>query len=207
MIALAPVVAGWTGALEINGLTIPVHDRDSIAGIFSRALSMLRVRDDVDDAALRDWSVSVSSAGVLTIATTGTFDLVASGTLASRSGFSSTYTGASTYTAAAAYDGAVVPSAGIVPPQPALATDEGKPAADGGAGGGSIRKPAPGSMQVCGAFSEVYALETSEILRGVFDLWVDGRLFGRWRADKIVRRKAGRRADQAHLDVSLREVA
>lgn len=207
MIALAPVVAGWTGTLEINGLTIPVHDRDSIAGIFARALSMLRVRDDVDDAALRDWSLSVSSTGVLTIATTGAFDLVASGTLASRSGFSSTYTGAATYTAATAYDGAVVPSIGIVPPQPALATDEGKPAADGGAGGGSIRKPASGSMQLWGTFAEVYALEASTTLRAVFDLWVDGRLFGRWRADKIMRRKAGRRADQAYVEVSLREVA
>ena len=100
-------------------------------------------------------------------------DLVFTGNVAARTGFTGSYTGGGPHVAAGAFSNGWVPANGLRLTDPMLATSRGGVVGDGSAGGSPMRMSATSTML---AWDDGIALPD---LTGEQDYWHDGRLFGR----------------------------
>lgn len=167
--SLALVQAGWTGELEYDGVgytTITPFTRESVASFLARYVHQVLI------ATGEALVVTVGADGKITIAGPSAFDLIASGNVATRTGFTGTYTGASTYTGAIAASGIYVPANGLRLPDAMLATSGRGMVGDGSGGVAPVRGSASSTLT---AWDSGITLPDE----GTYDYWHDGRVFGR----------------------------
>lgn len=171
--SFARVLTGWTGtaALVAAGTTVTVtpHTRESVASFVARL-----VAEVVAQTALT-LSVSVSSAGVVTLSSTVAFDLTLTGTVATRTAWTAgPYSSVTSVVGTGAFANAWVPANGIRLADPLLSTTRGGFTADDGFG------VAPWRVSTA---SRIVALDSGLSLPDLAgyenDYWHDGRLWGR----------------------------
>lgn len=191
--ALAEVLSGWTGTIAVTygGVTTTVtpYVRESVASLFARLVAQvyadsglaLSVRVSTDDPFV---AVSASSA----------FDLTLSGTCESRSGLTDgPYSGATSYEGVAGVASLYVPTRGLRLDGPAWSVEVGRPTSTGSAGYAGPMIGGTAQLTMWSSFADTWA---NEDLEGVYDVWHDGRIFGRGRIDSIRRERMGRLSNQ-----------
>lgn len=178
--AFARVLTGWTGSMVIDGVTIAPRTRESVCSMFARA---------VHDCAItgRLLTVEISSTGVITISSDSNFDCTFSSNTATRTGFTSTYTGASAYTAAGAYSTAYVPANGLRVNGVMLATTRGGVVGDGSGAGAPRRTSRSTTITVWDS-----QLTLPDFADYDWDVWHGGRWFGRFVVTGLRREPMGR---------------
>ena len=177
--ALAEVLAGWSGTLTINGVTTTPRTRESVASLIARSVAEVYAATGL----VVSWTCSAT--GVLTCSAASAFDLVGTGVLDNRTGFTGTYTGAVTYTAAAIYTGAYVPTLGLRLSGLGLGLDRGASVADGSSGYAGPLAGGKRELVVWSSYADTWDAEAD--VSGVHDVWHDGRVFGRVRVDAWTR--------------------
>lgn len=178
--AFARVLTGWTGSMVIDGVTIAPRTRESVCSMFARA---------VHDCAItgRLLTVAISSTGIITISSDSNFDCTFTSNTATRTGFTSTYTGASSYTAAGAYSTAYVPANGLRVNGVMLATTRGGVVGDGSGAGAPRRTSRSTTITVWDS-----QLTLPDFADYDWDVWHGGRWFGRFVVTGLRREPMGR---------------
>ncbi len=198
--AFSRVLTGWTGSIVVTtnsiDVTITPFTRDSAASLLARMVQ------DVIAQTSTVITISVSSAGVITLTGSASFNIVLTTNCTTRTGLTGSYTGASTYTAAGAYTGAWVPAYGIRQAAPLFSTTGGAVVSAGTAYSG--RRQAA-STQVIGWDSTLSLPDTTH----EYDYWHDGRVFGRFQARNVRRVPMGRAraVDQNRIEFDVVEVS
>lgn len=204
--SLARVMSGWTGTITLTDsansveITITPYTRESVASLIARLVYERAVRG-------LTLTVSVSATGIITIdaGNWDPFDIVFTGNVATRTGYTGTYTAATTFVAAVAFEGMLFASSyGMRLADPLIATGRGGAVADGSGGSAGPSVSGTSSLVVWSASMTVPALGYD------FDLWHDGRLQGRFCVKGVVRRplsRTVRSADTIKLDLDVEEVA
>jgi hypothetical protein len=169
--SLAPVVAGWSGTMTINGIVVTPRTRESVASLIARAT----VDCYAQTGLAVSWSVSAS--GVISCSAASAFDLVLSGVVDNRTGFTGSYTGAASYTAAGAFTGAYVPAYGLRLNGRALAQRIGSAVSDGSSGFTGPLTAGAQDLVMWTGYADAWAAEADVL--GVYDVWYDGRVAGR----------------------------
>lgn len=196
--SLALVQAGWTGTLEYDGaatVTITPFTRESVASLFARLVHEVLV------ATGEALALEAGSDGKITITGLTAFDLVASGNVATRAGFTGTYTGAATYSGDLAASGIFPPRKGLRLPDPLMATS-GRGMVGDGSGG------VPGVLSAASSTLQSWDNGMTMPNEGTYDYWHDGRVFGRVLVTgrRRVPLSSIRTVDTVRVDVDVLEV-
>ena len=206
VIALSRLESGWTGLVAVNvgsvqrTITPPV--RTSAAAIWAdltAAIPMITLQT------IRSY-VSTDSKFHLDQGSVA-WSLTATGTTETRLGLTGTYSGVTSITSATAVSNLVIPDemGSAMPPG---SWSAGLAAGDGVTGtrprptspGGHVRLYEPTSL------ATTLALEALVDDGGTYDLFLDGRVITRFRADAVTRRRWGARAALAVLELAGNEV-
>lgn len=180
--ALASVLTGWTGLVTIGSRVVTPRDSESVASLLTRLAEVCLF----DGLTL---TMSVDSSGVITVAGSAVFTVTLSGLCATRTGLTSTYSGAATYTAAAAYSGFWVPTRGLRTASPLLTTTGGAQVASGDYGHSGHVGLGSSQFSAWTSYADTWAREDDT---GTFDHWHDGRFIARLFIDKFSRSRMGR---------------
>lgn len=197
--ALARVLTGWTGTIEVDGVTVTPRTRESVCSL------MARVVHDVLVQAGRRITIDISDAGVLTIASTSSFDMTLTSGVETRTGFTAgPYSGASSYTAASGYTTAYVPARGLRVEGALLATTRGSVVGDG-SGASAPRRISTSTRLVI--WDDQLQMPTWAAYD--WDVWHGERWFGRFAVESARRVPLGslRSTDNITFEVDVREVA
>lgn len=197
--ALARVLTGWTGTIEVDGVTVTPRTRESVCSL------MARVVHDVLVQAGRRITIDISDAGVLTIASTSSFDMTLTSGVETRTGFTAgPYSGASSYTAASGYSTAYVPARGLRVEGALLATTRGSVVGDG-SGASAPRRISTSTRLVIWDDQ----LQMPTWAAHDWDVWHGERWFGRFVVESARRVPLGslRSTDNITFEVDVREVA
>lgn len=198
------VLTGWTGSIAWTGDastgTLTPHTRESAASIIARLIHDMLVGGD------GGIGVGVSAAGIISLTpdTGNVPDLVFTGNVATRTGFTGSYTGGGPHVAATGFASSWVPSKGMRLADPLLATSGRGVTGDGSAGVAPVRT---------GATSQVIAWDAGialpELANYEHDLWHDGRVFGRLLVTGVRRvpLSAIRSVDTVRVELDVQEVA
>ena len=183
-VQLAEVTEGWSDGLSVTYGTCTIEvrpaSRTSAAEMWTRLGR--RCQAMLGRAAGNDWRAYANDAGRLVIEGPGTFTLTVGATDAARYGFTAgAHTGAANYTAGAVYEGAVGVGDewGVDAPlgvtSRGLGVVSGSGALSGVERGGdaALRSWEPTATQ----------LEHLAVIGATYDVWADGRVHGRVRAD------------------------
>lgn len=192
--ALAKVMTGWSGSivLEHGGalVTVVPEQRGSVASVIAQVTQAMRARLGIDLRAevawnFSGWSVRLASESAI-------WSLAATGTTATRTGFTGSYTGATTYAGVPSYDfdRFLVPNLGVkVPPSPA--TESGRVVGTGTAAASPLAGRGRTTLRL---FEYVYVAWFLEVHLATgttdrtWDVWFEGRLLGRLLLDGTMRR-------------------
>ena len=201
---LAKVTSGWTGTLAIGNGSVVAFGRESAISLILRGVaSAARANPPAED-----WSVSVDSSGVLTVAYTGggTFGIACSGTAEGRLNMTSSLSGAASYTFDGPHTGAVYFTRGLMLSSAGGRIARGVAITGDGSGGG-IPTPAGTSatLTIHDTYANIWGYEST--LSGVYDCWVDGVRLPRIRIAGTSRAKLGRGQDQVQLDAACMTVS
>lgn len=170
--ALAEVLDGWTGTITVGGYAVTPRQSESVASLMARVVAEVYARSRAATGAALTLRVTVSSSGVLSIASGGdAFAVVATSNTATRTGFTGTYTGAASYTAAGAYTGAWVPSAGLQLDMAQVTVERGEVTLSGSAA--SVAQPIA-MRSTLTAWTTYADTWPSEERTGLYDVWSDG---------------------------------
>ena len=194
--AFAAVLTGWTGEIIVGSRIVTPRDSESVASMLTRLAEVCLF----DGLTL---TMSVDASGVITLAGSSVFTVTLSGLCATRTGFTSTYSGAATYTAAAAYSGFWVPTRGMRMAAPLLATTGGAQVASGDYG--HAGRAGLGSTQFTAwtSYADTWAREDDT---GTFDYWHDGRFIARAFLEKFSRSRMGRINSAVQLSATMQGV-
>ena len=200
--ALAEVSAGWTGSVALTygsaSTTVTPRTRESVASLIARL-----VADGIAECSLY-LSVSLTSAGRVVLtgydsdgigssASLAVFGLVWTGATGSFCGFdlgAGTYTGASSYTATDPFTGRWLPTGGLRLEGTGYTTDEGRMVASGAYGSAGIALGDATTLRAWTSHADAWTAEAD--VEGVYDVWHEGRVFGRVRVDGWRRAPLGR---------------
>lgn len=204
--ALSPVLTGWTGALVVTSggasITITPRTRESVASLWARA---------IHDAAVElGLTLTLTLSGTqFSVAGSAAFDLTFSGQTAVYLDFGSTYSGATSYVSDD-YQlldyGFKIPGYGLRLDGTDLRVDEGRMASAGTYAAAGIMQGAQVPLRWWTDHAGAWLDEAAIV--GVYDVWHDGRVFGRVRIDGWKRSPPGRlRSGMIVLDADAQAVA
>lgn len=182
--AIGEVLSGWTGTLTAGGVTVTPRARESVVSLLCRLVQEVYTQSPTTLGQTLRLSWSLSSTGVVTLAGDSAFTLAATSNTATRTGFTSTYTGQSTYTAAAAFAGVYVASSGVALDLPSLYDTEGSAVADGTLAWTGPEQPARATLSLWTTYAESWS---AELLRGEYDVWGKDRMLGRVFVERFAR--------------------
>ena len=191
--SLSRVLTGWTGSIVVTylGVTITVTpERESVASLIARLVEAVAPYG-------LTLTVSVSSASVITLTGSAAFDLTLSGNSATRTGFTGSYTSATTYTAAAGYANAWTPANGMRLGGVLFASTKTSATGDGGLAGSPAR--ISGTARLVAWDSQLAIADFGY----EYDVWHDGRLFGRFIARDVRRVPLGRLRNTTTVSVEI----
>ena len=205
VVVLSRLSAGWTGTITLtNNVTglqavITPDARTSPAAIWAATTDRLAHLLGAVTTGWVDTGLKLNIAGQVA----PTFTLAASGTTQSRLHLTGTYSGVtSVITASAVADLVHALETGVAMPPTAFAT--GSPTGDGVLGSRARAEAPSGSVAL---YSHLY-LANSLVLEalvddgGTYDVFVDGRVITRFRAQDVVRTRWGTRATRAKIDLA-----
>jgi hypothetical protein len=205
--SLAQVMRGWTGSIVLAGVTTTPLERESVASLMARAVMRTFA------FAERKIDVDVVWTGVgwgLRLVHENTFAVSATGTVATRTGLTGTYSGSTSYTSTVTSDGfagSLVPSLGLRLNGSLVGVDKARPTADGTAATLPTLGKQRTSLRLLTTIAEVFALENGladGFADGEVDVWFDGRVLGRVTlVGDVVRRPLERRANDPMNGVEL----
>lgn len=203
--SLARVQSGWTGTIVLTDsanvitITITPYTRESVASLIARLVHERTVRG-------LTLAVSVDSLGVITLdaGAWDTFDIVFTGNVATRTGFTGTYTGLTTFVADDPIENAIVYDNGMRLESPLVATSRAGVVSDGTGAGSPNRISGSSTLTIWPS-----SMTTPDFGHD-FDLWHDGRIQGRFAVRGApVRRPLSRTlrsATTTRLDLDVEEV-
>lgn len=188
--ALSPVLSGWTGALVVTSggasSTIAPRTRESVVSLWARAIH--------DAATELGLTLTLTLTGSqFTVAGSATFDLTFTGQTAVYLDFGGTYTSATSYTSddyGLLDYGFSIPGYGLRLDTADLTQGVGRASADGSGAAGPIDTGARVPLRVWADYASAWTWEGAVV--GVYDVWMDGRVFGRVRIDGWRRLPVGR---------------
>jgi hypothetical protein len=201
--ALSQVLSGWTGTIAVtySGVTTTItpRTRESVASLFARLIH------DVYGQAGLALRVAIDSPTIFAVSAASSFDMATSGTVGSRTGLTDgTYTGAASYSGPDDADSLSVPSIGGRLLGPVLSSETGRATSAGGAGH-TMMALGRTTLTLTSTLAQAWTLEQTS---GVYDVWADGRVFGRVRIDGWTRSPpTRRRSDYAELVATVQAVS
>lgn len=180
--SLAQVMRGWTGSITLAGVTTTPLERDSVASLMARAVMRTLA------FAERHIAVEVVWTGTgygLRLSFTSNFTITASGTVATRTGLTGTYTGATSYTStvsSSGFAGSLVPSLGLRLNDSLVGVEKARVASDGTAATTPLLGRQRSQLRLLTRLDEAFDVEAT--LAGGYadedvDVWFDGRVLGR----------------------------
>jgi hypothetical protein len=177
MDALGQVLSGWTGSLVIAGAyTVTPRQRESVVSFMARVIPEVYVASLAATGTALTLSLTISTAGVMTLSGSAVFTLSATGTTQTRTVWTGTYTGASTYTAAGAFTGAYVPEEGLALDLAAPWQSQGSAAADGLLAWSGPEQVTRATLSLWTGYADAW---DAELLAGEWDVWAGSRMLGR----------------------------
>jgi hypothetical protein len=205
--SFARVLTGWTGAIAWSYLSAPYSGtvtpftRESAASLIARLVHDLLV------VAGLSMTASVSTAGIITVdlgPNDDVLELTLTGNVATRTGFTGTYTSGQPYTAATGFDSSWVPSKGMRLVDPLLTTSRLGVTGNGLGGVAPVLTSATTTMLAWDA-----GIALPELANHEHDLWHDGRVFGRLLVTGVRRTplSAIRTVDTVQVELAVQEVA
>lgn len=189
---LSLVRSGWTGTavLTYSGITTTItpRTRESVASIVVRLAAEVYVDSGLSltIASLDDTSLSLTAASA--------FSLTLTGTIESRSGLINGPYSAVTQANGDPTDVDRAALTGVRAEAPTLLVPTGQPTGSGGYGHAHAPQLGRTRLRWWTTADQVWGDETAS---GVYDLWQDGRIFGRYRIDGWRRVPMGKRRDTA----------
>lgn len=193
---LAQVFLRPTGTVSAGGIEAPVDSRRVSAASLLAVLAEQAGRS-LDTPFYWD----ADSDGKMLLSRGSTFTLEHSGDLTTALGLSGTYTGASAYTGDVAMPGVTVPR-GLRLSGPLWSSEAPGAANFSAASAAALTRGGSGTLLLDMAYADIWAFEFTA--RGkVFDVVHSGRWVGRCRVNAVERRRLGRRAGLAVLELSV----
>lgn len=189
--SLAEVLSGWTGTIAVTygGITTTItpYVRESVASLWARTIAQVYA-----DSGL---TMTISTSGSdTTITTSASCTITLTGNTATRTDYDSgPYTNTSFPSDGNGYLGRYVPTRGLRLDGPAWSVELGRSTSTGSAGFAGPMIGGTATLTMWSSFADTWA---NEDLEGVYDVWHDGRIFGRGRIDSIRRERMGRLSDQ-----------
>lgn len=174
--AIARVLSGWSGNIEVAGYQVGPRQRESAMALMARVVAHVYAASLAATGVALTLTLTVSAGGVLTLTGDAVYVLTATGTTRTRLGWTGTYTGASTYTAAAAIASGHVPAHGLQLDLAAPWQSEGSPAADGLMAWTGPEQTTRSVLSLWTTYSDAWA---AELLAGEWDVWAGSRMLGR----------------------------
>ena len=204
-VVLAEVVSGWTGSVVITGTaatrTVTPDGRTSAAEIWE---TLVRELARAQGQSAYGWADSSLKLHLQSGA--GSFTLTASGTTQSRLKLTGTYSGVTTLATASAVDNLVAPESTAVNAAPVRYLDQ-PPAGDGVLGVAPTQRSAPGALAMADStaysLTNMVAVEEAMDDGGTYDVFLNGRVYSRFRAGGVRRVRNGRKATFAMLNLKL----
>ena len=203
-VVLAKVVSGWTGSIVITGTaatrTVTPDGRTSAVEIWE---TLVRELARAQGGSAYGWAGSGLTLHLQSGA--GSFTLTASGTTQSRLQLTGTYSGVTTLATASAID-IVAPESTVAKAPPLKYLDQ-PPAGDGVLGVAPTQRSAPGSLTIADstAYSLTNMVSVEEALDDgdTYDVFLNGRVYSRFRAGAVRRVRNGRKATFAMLNLKI----
>lgn len=190
---LAEVKTGWTGtiALTYGGTTVTItpRTRESVASLLARLVAGALLETGL---AL---SVVVSTNDpFLTISAASFFDLALTGTCETRTGMAG---GSATSITSESSADVYCPIYGIELDGDELSASAGRAVSSGAYANRGASDAARATVTIYTTYADAWVQEAA--LQGVYDVWLDGRVLGRFRIDQWTRTRRGKLHNQVVL--------
>lgn len=200
--SLARVLTGWTGTIvwaDVSSGTFTPFTRESVASVMARLVYEMTVSGQTGV------TIEVTAAGLVTIGGAAP-DFTFTGNIATRTGFTAgggIYSGGGPYVAASSFSGAYVPAYGLRLADPLLATSRGAHVGSGAAGVSPVMVSGASRLMLW------HSAITVPDMSYEYDVWHDGRVFGRVLAKSFVRVPMStlRTVSTTRIDLDVMEVA
>ena len=210
-VALSRLEAGWTGSITVTNdtsglsLTVTPDERTSAASAWE---SLVLALTSTQGAPAMGWIDTALKLVVETPLAAPTFTLTATGTTKTRLALTGTYAAVRYVETASAIANMLHPQetgSAIDPAQYAL----GRPAGDGVLGARPRGVSASGSVELydTALLANMITLEAELDDGETYDVFVNGRVLSRFRADTVARKRWGIRATLATVQVGANTVA
>lgn len=200
----AEVLTGWTGSVAITvgatTTTVTPLTRESVASLFARL-----AHDVYVDSGLA-LTVKPIANDQLQVSAASTFDMAYDGNCGTRCDYPyGPYAGQTVYLSDQTVVTGRIPAYGVSVEGDDLGASTGRVLASGAYAVQGVADPAHASLIVFTTFADAWDFESAVV--GLYDLWVDGRLIGRYHIDAWKRTRRGKLHNQVALTADAQAVS